>query len=250
LKLEKKFSEGLYLHSAYTWSKHLTDAPSTMGGFYGSGARNHYNRKLEKALSPTHLPHRLVMAVNYELPIGPGKALAGEAKGVVKKLVEGWQVNAIVDYQAGTPVAVYANNQLPLFNDLVMNGHLGTGTGFPDVVSGASPGLAEGSGFDPATMRYLNLAAFAAPASNAFGNAPAVLSNLRGFAFYNENFGIMKRTSITETVNLEIRFEMFNALNRHQFGGLRNNFSDPFNFGRITGASGGRVGQFALKLNW
>jgi hypothetical protein len=43
---------------------------------------------------------------------------------------------------------------------------------------------------------------------------------------------------------------MFNAFNRHIFGGVQTNVSDPFNFGKITSASPGRVGQFALKFNF
>ena len=62
--------------------------------------------------------------------------------------------------------------------------------------------------------------------------------------------GITKRTYMTETVNVEFRFEMFNAFNRHRLGGIRNNVSDPFNFGKVTGAGGNRQGQFALKINF
>ena len=250
VKLEKKFSKGLYLHSAYTWSKNITDSPSSMGGFFGTGSRNHYNRKLEKGISPVNLPHRFITAFNYELPFGPGKSFGSNATGVARKLLEGWQVNLITDYQSGTPLAAFANNPLPLFNDLVFGGHVGAGTGYPDAVGGASQGLKSGRGFDPANDTYLNIGAFADPRPGTFGNAPTVLTGVRGFASYNENFGLIKRTPITESINVEFRFELFNALNRHQFSGIRNNFSDPFNFGQVTGSSGGRVGQFAMKLNW
>src|SRR5206468_7200119 len=73
VKLEKQFSKGLFLLTSYTWSKTLTDASSALSGFFSTGARDQYNRKLEKGLSVFDTPSRLVSAFNYELPIGPGK---------------------------------------------------------------------------------------------------------------------------------------------------------------------------------
>ena len=52
-------------------------------------------------------------------------------------------------------------------------------------------------------------------------------------------------------INLEFRFEMFNAFNRVRFGNPASNVSDPVNFGRVTSQSNApRQGQFALKLNF
>jgi len=74
---------------------------------------------------------------------------------------------------------------------------------------------------------------------------------MRDFPVYNEDFGIMKRTYVNETMNFEFRFEMFNAFNRVVFGGPAANVSDPFNFGRVGGqANSPRQGQFALKFNF
>ena len=62
---------------------------------------------------------------------------------------------------------------------------------------------------------------------------------------------MMKRTRFTESINLEFRFEMFNAFNRVRFAGPATNFSDSFNFGKVTSqANGPRTGQFALKFNF
>ena len=81
LKLEKQFSKGLFLLASYTWSKYITDASSSMGGFFGTTSRDHYNRSLAKSLSLSNLPQRLAIAFNYELPIGPGKPFVGNATG-------------------------------------------------------------------------------------------------------------------------------------------------------------------------
>ena len=258
MKLKKQLSRGLFLLTSYTWAKHLGDSNSSMGDFFGSGARDHYNRQLEKSLSPTHVPQRLTLSFSYELPFGPGKTFGEETSGALAKLIGGLQINRIMDYMAGRPAGTFTFNRLPLFNGPVQTGRVGGAfLAYPNVVSGVPQKLHSGGAFDPyidpvtgAGDRYLNINAFTDPGF-AIGNGPATLPQVRGFAFLSENFGLIKRTSITERVNLEFRFEMFNAFNRHSFGrSFANNISIP-NYGVIFAAPfSGRQGQFGLKLNF
>jgi len=239
-KLEKQFSNGLFLLSSYTWSKTLTDSSSALSGFFSTSARDSYNRRLEKGLSVFDIPHRFVAAFNYELPIGPGKPVAN-VSGAAGKVLGGGQINGILNYQSGEPIGVGVNNTLPLFNS----------RNLPNVVPGVNPILAHTGTFDPARDLFLDIKAFAEPAPFTFGNAPSVLSNARTFGNYNEDFGILKRTALRETMNLEFRFEMFNAFNRVRFGTPATNVSDPFNFGKVTSqANTPRTAQFALKFNF
>jgi len=239
MKVEKQFSQGLFFLSSFTWSKTLTDSSSALSGFFSTSARDNYNRKLEKGLAQFDVPARLVVAFNYELPIGPGKPAAGGVTGAAAKILGGWQINGIMAYQSGTPIGVGVANTLPLFNS----------RNLPNIVPGVDPKL-DTSNFDPARDLYLNIKAFQEPAPFTFGNAPSLL-NVRAFPSYNEDFGIMKRTYIREQMNIEFRFEMFNAFNRHIFGAPSGaNVSDLPTFGKITSASAGRRGQFALKFNF
>jgi hypothetical protein len=119
----------------------------------------------------------------------------------------------------------------------------------PNVVPGVSPFATSRSDFDPARDVLLNRAAFTEPAPFTFGNAASVLPNARNFNLFNEDFGLMKRTFITESKFLEFRFEMFNAFTRVRFGGPATNLSDPFNFGKVTSqANPPRTAQGALKF--
>ncbi len=219
------------------WAKTLTNVNSDIGG--GVALRDNYNYSLNKALATYDVPSRFVSAANYELPFGPNKSWM-RSNGITGKLVGGWQVNAIMSYQSGEPLLVSAANTLPLFNSVNL----------PNVVPGVTPRLSN-EGFDPAKNLALDINAFAIPAAYTFGNASSVLPNARAFPFYNENLGIIKRTPITESVNLEFRFEMFNGFNRVRFGNPASNVSDPVNFGKVTSQSNTpRQGQFALKLNF
>ena len=260
VKLQKQYAKGLFLLTSYTWSKNITDSGSALGAFFSTNARDQYNRKLEKALSANNLPQRLVIAFNYELPVGPGKALARNATGIARKLLEGWQLNGVGNYQSGDPIPVYMNNNLPLFNFCPNQPFIGCA--MPNVVAGV-PQKMKTSNFDPGRGdRYLNASAFQVPAPYTYGNAPTLLG-IRGFAFYNENLALTKRTYFFgEKANFELRLEMFNVFNRHQFGGVTSpvagppggginaNLSDPSSFGTVNGAIGHREGQIAAKINF
>ena len=249
VKLQHNFSEGLYLLASYTWQKWLTNAPGTegagagavssQGGFEGVSARDNYNRKIEHALGPVP-PQQLAIGFNYELPFGPGKPLAGSTRGIVGSFLRGWQINGILNYRQGTPLVVIANNTLPIFNDIQ----------FPNIVSGVPQVLNHTitTPRGPNRQLYLNPAAFSQPAAFTIGNAPATL-NVRGFANLNENLGLMKRFYFAgERANFEIRFEAFNAFNRHSYGNnIDYNYNDP-SFGSITGVGGGRSAQIAGKI--
>lgn len=244
-QIQRKFSQGLMVLANYTLSKNLSDSPDAVGGgFFFNGARDTYNRRIDKSLSLYDQTHIIHLAVNYELPIGPRKRFLKQG-GAVGKFLEGWQVNAIGKYNSGEPLAVVITNNLPLFN----------GQNVPDIVPGVNPCLSK-SNFDQATSRLLNINAFRQPAPFTIGNAPVVLNNCRIFPLLNEDFGIEKRTLVGEKLNIDFRFEMFNAFNRTRFGvntAFLNlwNFNFPQSFGRIGGQSNSRrTGQFTLKVDF
>src|SRR5262249_54564197 len=147
---------------------------SALSGFFSTSARDNYNRKLEKGLAQFDVPARLVVAFNYELPIGPGKHVASGVTGAAAKVLGGWQFNGIMTYQSGVPIGVGVNNALPLFNS----------RNLPNMVPGVDPKM-DTSNFDPAKNLYLNASAFALPAPFTYGNAPSIL-NVRVFPSYNE----------------------------------------------------------------
>ena len=239
LKLERRLTRGLYLLSSFRWQKMLTDADSNWGSFFAPRARDHYNRQLEKAISPSDLAARFVSGFMYELPFGPGKLLAGGTTGVAAKVLGGWQINGIITYQTGNPIAVVGPDTTGNFARRPI----------PNVVAGVNQ-LGVTSNFDPGRGdQYLNPAAFSTPDSFTFGNAPAILG-VRTFPFYNENVGLLKRTNITERVNIEWRIEFFNLLNRVRFGSPLGVVGAP-NFGTVAGAgNNARQGQMGLKINF
>jgi hypothetical protein len=229
-------SRGLDLQLAYTFAKTLSDSDVLAGG--GTGGQTFYNRRLEKAVAITDVPHVFALAYSYELPFGPGKAMLN-SKGVAGRVLGGWMFTGIHQYSRGVPVILTANNTLPLFTQVLR----------PNVIAGQARQLGD-SNFDPATQRWINPAAFAVPAALTFGSSARSYTDLRAPNFYNENFGLMKKFRMHERFLLTLRGEFFNAFNRVVFGGPQGNVSNAA-FGKITAqANAPRQGQVALRLEF
>jgi hypothetical protein len=72
-----------------------------------------------------------------------------------------------------------------------------------------------------------------------FGNLPSVVSWWRSPGYKNEDFAIIKRTSIREGQNILFKADIPNAFNRHVFGGIDGWPGDQY-FG-VPGGSGHAV---------
>ncbi len=230
---QKRMSSGFQFTAAYTFSKTIDDTRQ-----YGSGVgqQNYYDRRNERSLSVNDQPHILTLSYLYDLPFGTGRRYL--STGAVAKIFGGWTISGIHTYASGLPVSLSVINTLPIFNGLLR----------PNVVGGVPLRGAVGSGgFDPARDRWINPAAFAAPAAFTFGNAARYL-NLRGDWTRNESLAILKNTPITERVRVQFRTEFSNPFNRVVFGAPVTNFSDPA-FGFVQSqANNPRNIQFGLKL--
>jgi hypothetical protein len=154
------------------------------------------------------------------------------------KVFGGWTVSGIQTYGSGLPLSLSVVNTLPIFNGLLR----------PSVVAGAQQRGTIGSGrFDPGRDRWINPAAFIAPAPFTFGNTSRYI-NLRAPASLSEAFAILKNTSIRERMKIQFRAELSNPFNRTVFSSPVTNLSDPA-FGQIQSqANNPRNIQLGLKV--
>ena len=263
----KHFSQGLSFLVSYTWSKTLTDAESIFNEFSGF-TQDNYNRKAENALSINDYPSNLVIAYEYQLPFGPGKKFANVG-GPAGKVIGGWSLAGVQQYQSGAPqVIITGGNPFGTFvGPLYFLNR-------PNVVPGVakkSAAILNGT-WDPnaagAAGAVLNLAAWSDPAASAatkftIGQAPRTDGAARRFPYYNEDISILKRTNITERVNIEFRADFLNIFNRtlfgfdqggDQYGSILqgNNIGAGIGgFGHVTTQSNfPREIQFGLKINY
>ena len=98
----------------------------------------------------------------------------------------------------------------------------------PNLVPGVS--LTPPGGSTP--NDWINLAAFAVPASKTWGNLGR--NDFRGPALWQIDTALQRRIALRERLALELRGECFNLLNRAQYGNPLADISAPATFGRIT----------------
>jgi len=80
-----------------------------------------------------------------------------------------------------------------------------------------------------------------------FGTSPRRF--FHGPGIINTDFGMSKRTRITESMAFEIRGEFFNIFNHTQFSNPSGNISSS-RFGLVSSARDPRIGQVSAKFYW
>ena len=216
VKVQKRFSRGVTLLAAYTWSSNWDN----IWGAYGSGnslntgnngPQDIYNLSPEYARATNDIPNRFTLAGSWELPFGRGKQFLSGANRLVDLAVGGWKLHDVTIIQNGGPLAITQTSNLSSY---------GNSTQRPSIVPGVNPCLSgppEGR-----IAQYFNPTAFTATAppsaSNPlpYGNQPRT-SNCSGPGYLNSDLSLNKEFRLTERVRAEFRAEALNAFNTPQF---------------------------------
>ena len=246
--LRKRFSHGLQLQAAYTWSKDLSDIASAYSS--GSGANSNVTTNLGQQYGPVSFSHpqRFIINYSYELPFGNPK------QGFLNFIATGWNVSGLTTLQDGTPLTITDQNAGTVYN-------LGTyDTARAQMCPGSSYGSIGTSGSVTERLGdYLNKSAFCsaplAPNGAAAGiyGPPTLYGNsgigvLLGPGQFNWDISIIKTTRFKERHTVIFRTEFYNAFNHPQFGNPATAVSTPSTFGQITTTTvNPRLIQFALK---
>jgi hypothetical protein len=205
----------------------------------------------------------LTLSYQYELPFGKGK------QGAASKVLGGWMIAGLHQYTSGAPQMIVTGSSTlaPYFGP---NGFLMR----PNVVPGVEKrsqaylnGTWDPNGANEAGSVF-NINAWNNPQLNpstkySFGNAPRTDGDVRRFPFLSEDISIIKRTNITERVNVEFRADFLNIFNRtifgfdqggDQYGSVLQGTAIDWGiggFGHVTGQSNfPREIQFGLKINY
>ncbi|MEZ5347468.1 MAG: TonB-dependent receptor [Pyrinomonadaceae bacterium] len=216
---KRNFSSGLRFNGNYTWG-HAID---NVVGFF-KDYQDPNNMNAERASSDQDIRHNFTFDAGYDLAFrewfGDGPAW----------IIDGWQLNTIIQARSGLPVNVTRQG--------------GTFGGFsfrPDLVPGVDTRCPNYS----LPNCQFNAAAFSDPGAGVFGNAGRNL--LRGPGFAQVDFSIFKNTKITETTAVQLRMEIFNLFNKANFadpsGGLVQGDNNSLNPAAFFGQSISTVGN-------
>jgi hypothetical protein len=197
---ERRFTQGLQMTGAFTWSKTLDDSCGNLDGGGGCAPQLYTNYRLERGLSTQDVDYVMSISALYELPFGRGKKFGSDASRWMDYLIGGWQLNAIYALQGGTPFSV-------------------TVSGNP---SSTRADLVGKISVHPGNINnYVDAAAFAVPAKNAAGNyiAPGTAGRdiVRGPGFSNMDFALFKNFPITERIKGQFRVQAYNLTNTPHF---------------------------------
>lgn len=250
MNLSQRMTRGLQYNLAYTWSKSLDYLSSDPGSTAGSGRPDipntgfitqgdSRNVRANRGPSDFDRTHRFSASFVYELPFNQSRALGG------------WALSGFFQTQTGSPFSIFAGEpeiaNVTQYRNLFRGsgGLVRPGFGRPNL-NGTLDQLRQG-GSDK-TEQYFN-ASVLTSALGGFGNLGRNV--LRAPSQSRFDVGVAKVTRLTERVNLEFRWDVFNLFNKANFAAPNTELSDDADFNRITNTIGGpRVMQFGLKLKF
>jgi hypothetical protein len=274
IEARRRFSKGLGMQASYVFAKALSNTAdsSSTGAFQPTTLRN---MSIDRTPSTFDIRHALKANYSYELPFGPGRAFAGNVNNVVvKKALEGWQMNGVLRVQSGLPFYL---NGLGTFNQ---NGNGITLNNMTSKELQDQVDITKRTGTDlRGIVNYLpqSLIENTQAAFNTGGRTPAQLDTTKpyigpagvgqvgwvGYLYQNWNrffdASLTKRTFIREGMNVEFRATALNIFNVTNFGSNRAYANIGATFGQVTGAyrdisgtvePGGRILEFMLRFNF
>jgi hypothetical protein len=222
LKVTKRFSHGLDFASSFSWQKELvmgSEITGTQTGGTGGIVNNVFNRSVNKYMSSYSRPIVWTTSLNYTLP----KLKLNRALSMA---IRDWTIGAVLDYSSGRMIQVpaasstsvtslytfqntFANRVAgqPLFLRTVRNAD-GTKSTMPlDTLNNRGA-------FNPLTDFVLNPAAWQDPPAGQYSTSAAFYSDYRYPRHPSEKMSIGRIFRLREGMNLSIRADFINVLNR------------------------------------
>jgi hypothetical protein len=249
LTIDKRFNHGFGLRGAYTLSKTI----DVQSGFRARSSlqTDPFDPGFDRGLADFDATHRLVISGSWSLPVDKPFR---DGNALMRKITEGWQLNAIIAFQSGNPFTIFSNDDQSLqdtgldradligkqrtFNPRTMRTFSGANCDGND-------GLPGHYYFDPTAYDCVNIPLF------TFGNVGR--NSIRGPGINNFDLSLLKTFKIGERANVQFRTEFFNAFNHTQFlisGNSDTAFGFTSTFGQVTQARDPRIIQFALKVGF
>jgi hypothetical protein len=237
VKLDRRFRDGLLINTSYTISRAINYGDDSGGT---AGIDTPANIKIDRGLAGFNRTHSLTESVVWAIPY------ARSFHGLKKWALDGWEATGIFVLQSGTPLDITmssinlhapGNTQRPNQNSVpAVFGNIGPGQLYFDTSVYTAP---------PANLTGPNGVTYA-----PFGNLTRNGSGINGPNFLNLDSAICKRFSFSERWRIELRADLFNALNHPSFSNPNTSFGNT-NFGQINAtASSPRLVRFGMRLTF
>jgi hypothetical protein len=239
LRADKQMSHGLVFTLSFTDGREYDNAASAVN-YLGPASQTYadqYNPKAEWGIGAQNVSYQIVSSFIYELPFGHGKPLLNSAGRGTNLLVNGWQFAGIENWSTGNPIVLSSFDNGTTSETIFTLGQRPSWDG-----TKSSKGTAPHTAFDWQD--------FSKPAPYTIGNAPRALGWAHNPDSQNLDFSLTKNNRFGERYNVQIRMEMFNALNHPNLGSADANIQDS-TFGSVPAGSfsnSSRQIQLAAKI--
>jgi hypothetical protein len=184
--------------------------------------------------------------MNYELPIGRNKKIAGNVSRAADALIGGWSASTILLYHTGFWLTPYyptstsdPSGTAPSYRSVKQQN--------PDCVSGVSGNLSNHSIAD-----YYNPSAYSIPSSDIgrFGTCSTGILEAPPTTTFSASFG--KTFKLTERLGVHYEAQFANLFNINNWG-LPNTNVGSSHFGQITnqqdGTPGSQAGPRSIQMS-
>ena len=210
-------STAWYFNANYTWSRNM--AIESAGLLKEQAPQDNNNLIGDYGPAPYDIRNNFVMNGLWNLPFSEW---TGVSNGVLKQIVDGWQLSGVLIAQSGS-----SNN--------IEDGNSSYPSDRPDPVPGVSQYIGHYNIFN---LQFLNPAAYSNPALSVASGAQVRPGTLSRNSVYNPrviqlNASLGKSFRIAERYNFNLHMDAFNALNHTILGGLDTSTTDG-NFGQLT----------------
>jgi hypothetical protein len=240
--LRRSLSTGLLISANYQWSHAIDDG--SLGGGEFIAPENALCRTCERSSSSQDMRQYFASSVIWQIPVGRGRTLLGNAPKAVDLILGGWQLSGIGTARAGLPLNITISRPAGALPD--------------QINSGQRPNCVAGESLYPdhqTVQHWLNAGAFVLPAPGTWGNCGRNLARAPGI--WQMDTALQKRVPLSERVGLNFRAEVFNVFNRAQYGAPILSLPSG-NFGLVTntfnnsptGAGTPRDIQMMLRLDF
>lgn len=245
VSLNRRFSKGLTLGAAYTWSKLLTTNPYDRS----LAAYNTYDLKQSYGPSVLNTPQMFVLSYVYDFPFYKSQS------GVVGHVLGGWELSGITTIQSGQSQIINQNNDpwqmvtiptttaycsappCPLYP-----GGLGMGSSTISIRADQN-GSPSGS---KSVLKFFNTAAFTDAIGHFGTSRPGALL---GPGYQIWDMSLMKNINFGERASLQLRLETFNTFNHGSPSSIDTNVDDG-SFGAVNGWHDPRNLQIGAKVRF
>jgi len=215
----------LSLLAGYTFSKCMDNASGLQD------STNPFNPRLSESLCNFDVMHNFVFSYNWLLPFD-----RFVTAGWAKKVVGGWSLSGVTNFATGLPITLSEND------DNSLTGANAAPVDVPNF-SGGKPVLDVTNPRQPGP--YFHTTLFSNEQLGQFGDSRRRF--FHGPGLNNWTMALLKTTKITESKELQLRFEGFNVFNHAQFINPSGEINSS-QFGVVNSARDPRIMQVAAKF--